>query len=376
MPVQPKSHAERLEARAAVEALRMGVVSRRVIHYITYGRDKELNQLHNRIKNNPDGSCQILIGGYGTGKSHLCESLAIGLEAASYAVARLELGASHGRPNNPRAVAYEAERAITVYLDGRRFNGIQDLSTLRRAIRLPRRYFEAEKDLIQRIHKELPGRKNLLARFDRLSLAIPQLWGRLERPAVPELALGSDVPHAMTAANHTVSIFNMFAHDLHSVGVPGLVLIFDEAERSEMALTSYAIQRARTLMMGFALASSNLETWPLHHHQNNRSVPYCPLAPSRIHALFAFTWRWGLAFEIAHQAKASTLELEAIGAQDRDGISSRLMDLYETAYGRKMALTKSDLLTVARNQGDEEVRSFIRGLVSALDTRRLANNST
>jgi hypothetical protein len=375
MPHQAKSHAERLEARTVLEALRMGVVSRRVIRHITYGRDKELDHLQTHLQSKPEGSCQLLIGGYGTGKSHLCESLAMRLETANYAVGRLELGASHGRPNNPRAVAYEAERAITVHIDGRRFSGIQDLAVLRRAIRLPRLYYKKEKDLVQLVHKELPGRKNLLARFDRLSLAVPALWGRLERPAVPDMALGSDVPTAMTAANYTVSFFNKFAHDLHSIGVPGLVLIFDEAERSEMALTSYAIERARTLMMGFALSSANLDTRLLHHYQNNSRVSYCPLAPSRIHTLYAFTWRWGLAYDIEHRASAATLELAAIGAQDRDGISRRVLNLYETAYGRKMALTKADLDTVAGNLGDEEIRSFVRGLVSALDTRRLADKT-
>jgi hypothetical protein len=311
------------EARSALEALRAGVVNRSVARTVTYGREAEALLLESHIEKNPAGSCQVLVGEYGIGKSHLVEMLAVRLEGSGYAVARLEMGASHGRAENPRSVAYAIERAISVKIDGRWIQGLQNLCVLIRAIRLPRGMYWQEVPLLAEVHKKLPGRKRLLARYDLLQERIPSFWGAMGNRAVPDLSVAVDVPADMTAANKAVAAINRLANDLGQVGVPGLVLIFDEAERSEWAASAYRQERARNLMLGFGLAAANKQTHWLKHHRNHMGWSYRPEAPSRMHAVFAFTYAWGLSTELARHVGRSITKLAPPTATRRPPIYSQ-----------------------------------------------------
>jgi hypothetical protein len=359
------------EARSALEALRAGVVNRSVARTVTYGREPEALLLQSHIEKKPRGSCQILVGEYGIGKSHLAEMLAVRLEAGGYAVARLEMGASHGRAENPRSVAYAIERAISVKIDGRWIQGLDNLSVLIRAIRSPRRPYGQEVQFLADVHRRMPGRQRLLERYDYLQETIPVHWGGMGNSAVPDLSVAYDVPSDMTAANKAVAAMNELAHDLHKVGVPGLVLIFDEAERSEWAASAYRQERARNLMLGFGLAAANQRTDWLKHHRNETWWSYRPEAPSRLHAVFAFTYAWGLSTELARLVGQPITKLSPLSGAIRKGIAKEIIEIYNTAYGYRSPLSSDDWATIEAYSSSEDIRSFVRCVVSALDHRRL-----
>ncbi len=364
------------DARVALEGLRVGAVNRAVARSLTHGRDSELRLLEGTIQGNLQGSAQILVGGYGAGKSHLCECLALRLETKGYAVARVELGASHGRAENPKAVLTEIERSLSVMVDGQRLSGALDLGLLIRAIRLPRRHFHFEKQCVQSAHRRFPGRQRLLDRLAWLREEIPRLWSERGSGEIPNLCPSDDVPAQMTAANYAVAEANRLAHDLAKIGVPGLVILLDEAERSEWAANAYRVERARTLMYGFALGAANKATSGLHHFRNRSHPTFIPTPPSRLHTVFAFTWPWGMPQELARLLALSPILIQPLTATELEGIRSEVSRLYECAYGHTPKLSSGEWERVKRNSGSEDVRGYVRGLVAAFDAARLGYRSS
>jgi hypothetical protein len=297
--------------------------------------------------------------------------LSVRLEAQGYAVARLEMGATHGRAENPKSVVYAIERALSVKVDGRWIHGLHNLSVLIRAIRVPRRPYPHEVLFLKEIHKKIPGRKRLLERYDYLQEKIPEHWGQRGYSVVLDLSIAYDVPSDMTAANKAVAAVNELAHDLHQIGVPGVVLIFDEAERSEWAASAYRLERARNLMLGFGLAAANKSTSWLKHHYNQPYWVYRPESPSLLHAIFAFTSAWGLSSELVRHVGQPLMRLEPLSGTIRREIGAEIVKLYHLAYGCSTVLEPEDWSTIEYHSASEDIRSFVRCVVSALDHRRL-----
>jgi hypothetical protein len=281
------------------------------------------------------------------------------------------MGASNGRAENPQSVTRAIEQTLRVRVDGHEFAGVGEVQSLIRAIRVPSRYYVAERPAIEEIHKAIPGRERLLQRYYAIRDAIPRLWASAGWSSIPDPSLARQVPNSMTASNLAVATINQLAHHLHHVGVPGLVIIFDEAERSEWAGSWYREERARNLMMGFALASANKDTSDLKHYRNEESRPYRPVSPSLLHSIFAFTWEWGLAQSIATGASCPVLRLEPLADAVRHEIETQLRDLYTSAYGNGFSLAPEDLKAISLFSSGEDIRTFVRCVVAALDHRRL-----
>ena len=176
----------------------------------------------------------------------------------------------------------------------------------------------------------------------------------------------------MSATNKAVAKLNWLAHQLRKIEVHGLVLILDEAERAEWAVNSYRAERASDLMMGLALTAGNLDTSGLRHYRYVQSNVYRPYNPSYMHVVFAFTHGGGLCQQICQKTGTTPEQLESLGDLEKIGIQRRMLALYAMAYGSKHAtLDTRDQTKVWMNTTSDDIRSFIRGLIAALDHRRL-----
>lgn len=361
-----------MQARAAVEALRAGTVNRAVVKYATFGQRERLERLRRPILDSPEGSVQMLVGGYGTGKSHLCELLAETLEADSFAVARLEMGASHGRAENPRSVVGAVEQALRITVDGRSFYGQDDLAVLLRAIRPGGWRFTRESELLRSVHASLPGRDRLLNRCSAIRAALAHIWERPGFQHFHDLSLHGRVPTDMTAGNKAIAELNWLAHELGCLEIKGLVLLLDEAERAEWADSNYRLERARDLVIGMVTAAANLDTTKLKHHRNQRRPSYRPYAPSRMHVILAFTHRWGLCEEVRHTVAVEPEALDQFERVDRSAIEQHIVRLYQIAYpDAPSRLSAKDRQRTLPTMGDADLRSFVRCVIAALDHRRL-----
>ena len=314
-----------LKAKAAVDSLRCGVVNPFAAEKITCGRKEELRMLEGHIGLNPSGSVQNVIGGYGTGKSHLCELLSTRLENMGYAVAKVEMGSSHGRAENPDSFLSNIGQTIRLRHEGRPYVGESSIERL-----LPTRRYR------------------------------PQLF--------------SKIPTAMTAANLAVSQLNCAAHRLKRIGIKGVVLLLDEAERSNSALNSYREDRAWNLMVGLSLAAANKDTSDLKHYLNDLSDPYCPVSPSRLHVINCFTFQWGIADAISNQTGCKTLDLSPLKKGILEKVAKKVIKLYRSAYGEGASLDGPLWLKVW-NHYDDEIRGFIRSILAALDKQRIYANA-
>jgi hypothetical protein len=349
----------------------MGVTNREAVRFVTYGREQELADLESTILGKPAGSAQILIGGYGVGKSHLCELLSFCMGRQGYAVAKLELGASHSRAEYPRYILEAIEQGLRVTIGGHVYEGVTDMALLRRAVN-PAHADHWDRKTVLHSHELFPERSDVHRRIEFLRAELPLLPG--ERFYNPYwMSVSAKVPFELTAINRAVAELNCLAHDLKEVGVPGLVVLLDEAERSEtLPRGPYRMNRAREMILGLALASSNRDTSSLKHFHNEspRSKPYLPCGASLVHTVFAFTYEWGLAADLAQLLGINPLTLSPLEDAAGYALLERILALYDEAYGYAPHLNSEKVARLVAHCNAPEARSVIRTIVSGLDYYR------
>ncbi len=357
------------KARAALEALRGGIVSRNVIELVAHGRESELETLKNHIESNTGGSTQIIVGGYGVGKSHLLEVMTERLLEDGYAVARLELGSSSERAENPNAVVGAIERSFRVRVQGHEYSGGEKLCLLRRALKshhITDTY--PIRSIMLEAHKKFDTNQ-LFERTEHIRVELTR--ADLLTEVVRLNSLAFDIPNVMTAANRAVKNIEVLSDDLKVKGnIKGFVLLFDEAERSEWASTPHREEQARNCLMWFATraAQKSIENLKTYRDEWVEDIQ----EPFFMHAIFAFTHRWGLAYSLEHRLQSSALTLESLSKSERLEIAESIKTVYKIAYGKQSGkLEKPVLQKILQDTDNEDVRLFTRTLVAALDHFRL-----
>jgi hypothetical protein len=353
--MKSQSHVIMFKARAALEALRCGIPSPDVTNLMaSYGRDNEIETIQNHILKNTDGSSQILVGGYGIGKSHLLEHLTQNLLRQGYAVATLELGSSNQRAEHPNAVVAAIERSFKVRIGIEMFSNTEGVFLLNRATES--QTYISYPEFLARVTKI---REYLLDKSD----------GMID--IVASKSLSSQIPSPMTAANRAVKIIVQFALQLKkSLNIKGFVLLFDEAERSEFAASQHRLLQAQNLMTWFATRAMNRSTKDLRTYRDE--VIKDSNIPSFLHTVFAFTHSYGLANTLHKTLDIPLIGLKNVHRDDRIFIAEQIKSIYRTAYGQGMVYLGDDLLKeIANNPNNDDLRLFTRTVVTALDHLRL-----
>ena len=102
-----------VNARQAIEALRLGVVPSTHLDTYTVGRDMELVVIYQDLKYAAqDGGFRVVLGDYGTGKTHfleMAEMLALG---EGFLATRATLDSQEVLPNKPRRIFHQLARGI------------------------------------------------------------------------------------------------------------------------------------------------------------------------------------------------------------------------------------------------------------------------
>jgi len=361
------------ERCAAVEALRIGVSNRYVAKYVSYGRRNQIREIESSIRDSDRGSCQIVVGGYGMGKSHICEIVANRLLDSGYAVAKLEMGASSGRAENPHAVLASIGRSLSVRIDGQIVRGNTDLALLLRASQPVKESWRWDYEIRNNLMKKYPGETGVIQRLGELRQAYRE-EARESRYLRRLPTLLDDIPSTMTAANLAVAEVNKAAHVLRPLGIKGVVLLFDEAERSNWAYSNYRTDRALTLMTGFACAAANKKTDRLKHYRNETYYRYVPKSPSRIHAVYWFTHEWGVARSLKTRIRLNPINLPDLDPRIKRRIRKGIEELYSAAYSCEVNLSKWAERTIEKGDS-EDIRRFVRRTVAALDYMRLNSHN-
>jgi hypothetical protein len=123
-PVTPEQ-LKRIEARRAIEALRFGVVPNKRIRELSYGLDKERRSLNSAFDavEQTGGDVRVVLGEYGTGKSHFFELAAQEALARNFLVATSSLDIREVPPNRPQRIYNALIRSL-------RYPDTQDTGTL------------------------------------------------------------------------------------------------------------------------------------------------------------------------------------------------------------------------------------------------------
>jgi hypothetical protein len=294
----------------------------------------------------------------------LAELLVGRLGALGFVVAHLEMGSSANRAEDPRQVVVAVEQQAEA-MEGRlRVRGRQQLTLMGWARRLPPQ--EWLHRLVQPVHDRLPGSDAVHARYHELA----RLGADGSDPLSSQHVLRSlcsaalRLPQQMSAVNLAVAELSRFAYELERSGFKGLVILLDEAERSEWAMTYYRTDRARDLMVGLSLAAVNRSTRSLKHYRDDRSKPYVPDPPSRLHVIHFFTRPWGLCRDLEQLSGARPLALASLGVDAREEVIRRIDALYRVSHqldGRRLPSAPDEI----REQ--EDVRELVRSRASQLD---------
>lgn len=100
-------------ARQALEALRLGVVPSFHLDTYTVGRDIELAVIYQDLEAaTRDGGFRVVVGDYGTGKTHFLEMAELLALEAGFLATRATLDSREVLPNRPRRIFHQLARGI------------------------------------------------------------------------------------------------------------------------------------------------------------------------------------------------------------------------------------------------------------------------
>lgn len=376
-----------------LEALRLGVVPPQGTEIYTVGRDVEMEMIQNDLEQAKEGgAARVVLGDYGTGKTHLLEVIEQRALEENMVVARVVLDEEECSPSQPRRV-YRA---------------------LCNSLRFPDQEERGLKPLFDRAAERLPDSffKSGNGRYHHYLSPVLAYYRQLEDEAVAELLLDYIGGHPSLSnrelerelrqatrvrgqrlyalmdyrpwAHLYTYLVGGLAYLVERSGYDGLCLLFDEAEF--YALLNRAARDFADLLFGYYAAAAlgpegvlfDLEEAPRGGHAVHRSFPPLYRARQNLYTVFAMTDdpRGTAALERllppAHFACLSPLRLE-----DYQELCRRVLDLYESVYpelevGSRVEKPMGEVVYQGvQTQALENPRQVLKFVMELLDFSRL-----
>jgi len=354
--------------RQVVEAFKLGIVPPFVKDFI-FGRDKETEYVKKWLKQE-EFNYLLLLGDYGSGKTHMLKYIKdIALEM-NYAVAYCNLDPEEAPFYNPKMVyrvivsnftfdeGRKGFRDFILKISEKNKNKISDNQFVDIIMNYPKdselfwRWLEAD-DLIKTIH------------------GFPTLypWG--------------------TAANiycNMLSVFGYYAQV--SLGLPGVLLLFDEAESLDFpSFYSYQYEKGRNFFKGLLLTASNdpnllnekitLST-PITGYKTDliycgrNQINYLYRPPSGLKVLFALTDSRDLRQFCIDIGYSRYTPLKPLNEMERREVVEAIQRLYISAYP-SIIFNEEELSFIQKKAlqiGRKNIRSLVKTTIEAMDLRR------
>jgi hypothetical protein len=362
---------EKFKARQMIESLRMGIVPHDYVEEFTFGREKEIQKIKNWL-NEIRGGFYIIIGEYGSGKTHLLEYIrSISLEEG-WATARAEIGQEEGSFHRPYQVYQQIARSFKCRIEGRTL-GFREF--LREIVNNDKSYHLEGHEYLNKLQEELRKREREIYQ----TLSEEPVWEWIEG----ERDYGKlRMYKAGTAANIYCYILNGISWSAHEIlGLKGLLVLFDEAENIIEANYQYQLEKGKNFLRGlFMLAENNSDLleerienlWGsktgLRYHGFGQ-IRFAWRLPSYLKVILAFTPPWKdyenkLNIKVT---KENTLNIEPLDENALKKIFDKIISLYKEAHNH-IDLSEVDKLIEYIPRG--KTRLFIKGIIEALDLKR------
>ncbi|RIK38878.1 MAG: hypothetical protein DCC55_19765 [Chloroflexi bacterium] len=373
---QPRGHAASRPAatttrppnfieRKVIEALRLGIVPDEGLDLFTVGRDNELDVLKNWLAS-PDIATQLLIGSYGTGKTHLLNYLRVFALSAGYAVSLVEMDPQETPFSKPKRVYSQIVRNLQ-WRDGGRLQGFRQL--VQRGLH----------DGLLRDHIYFQQRRGMNE---------AQFWDWIsgaEGTIRPAPDGGSrDIPALydyMTAANIYCYLLSGLGWLCRSraLGLKGLLILFDESEALYASQGQLKMERSVNFLDALITTAHDdpellKPAWDTDfiHSRHAGKIPFLYKRPSGLKLLFAFTSTDALWLSRELESMLY-MELEPLDTRHLTAMQSQIPKLYQKAY-TKQAKPDPDLLgkLIQRipKHTVSNTRAMVKAIVEALDISR------
>ena len=369
---QPVEHLpdEQFKARRMVEAFRLGIVPHDCVEEFTFGRAEELKRLRDWFSDT-DESTLLVIGEYGSGKTHLLRFVYEQALSSGYACAFAIMDPDQAPFFKPKRVYASLMRSLRYY-----DNEQQHIAGFR--------------ELVERCltHPEFDQHPYWGQLKDRLEDDFLWNWisGReiSTRPWNPVTGrVFKKLPGLYdygTAANIYCQLLSSLGWGARSIaGLKGLVLFFDEAEAIDRYFYAYQPQQGRNFLSALIRTASDEKV--LLNHPGSSSLRYCRVGsgsllpflykvPSSLRLVFSFTPGYTLA-RLPELASPTGIELESLSDAALVEALAELLRTYQRSYGQDAPELRLDQILPAISPQDGRTRRFIKASVEAFDLLRI-----
>ncbi|MEM7736075.1 MAG: BREX system ATP-binding domain-containing protein [Deinococcota bacterium] len=397
-------------SRTLIEALRLGIVPNNAAKTFMFGQDAARATVDSWLSRRGDGAA-VLVGGYGTGKTHLLQYLREDALAQGYAVASATIDLTEVPFHQPKRVYAALASQFYYRLPGTPTRGLA--AFLQEAARLGalrgHPYFALLTDYLEDTNYDLstntskpgisefgisePGehtaaeRQTQAASTDELDDTLAWLMGKADAPAP---AGAKTLPDTVTAANVYTYLLTSLAYIAkYTFGLQGLVLLIDEVEALNSGYYSKGqdlktFNFLRALMHVSAGGSRLAAEWAgapseaaLISSGRHQDIPFAYANPSHLRTMLALT-PTPLLEELDELASARKIVLEPLD-------KAALMDMYASIYSHYLkayppsnehwfeaaAKTQNvELIAKVVETYTETTRLVVKGAVEHLDVSR------
>jgi len=362
---------EQFMAREIIEALRLGIVPQGYVEKFTFGRSKELKQIKDWLNESSEGTL-VVIGEYGSGKSHLLEYMYSMALKDNWAVSIVEIG----RNENPFHKPYQVYQQIVKNF---KFPWNGKIYDFRHFIR---RIVNDKKSPLLESHIYFRRLIQLLktSGWSYYSPDEELVWEWFEgeydwfKPRLYKVG---------TAANIYCYILNGISWSSREIlGLKGLLLLFDESENISEVDYKYQFEKGRNFVMGLILLSNNIQSLLEEQindeligfetnlrycgYPSNNPIRFAWKLPSHLKVVFAFTPDW--------KYERNMIHLEMLKEDILEIMLEKIITFYKDAYNINIDKTISKKLFSKLPK--DNIRLFIKGSVEALDLIRFHPNKS
>ncbi|MBI4491974.1 MAG: DUF2791 family P-loop domain-containing protein [Chloroflexi bacterium] len=362
---------EVFRARRMVEAFRLGIVPSDCTDDWIFGRETEIKRLLAWLRNEAEPSL-LLVGAYGSGKTHLVHYTFWRALRQGYAAAYVEMDPNESPFHRPKRVYSRIVYSFRFPIKGSQQPGrfrdflagalSQGLLRDHACFRHLRSYAlsSAERELLW---EWIEGAESAARPSEGASPGTSSgSWTSLGFPPVPAL-----YDHQTAANIYCYLLSGLGAAAIQAFGLRGLVVLFDEAE-TLWSGSGYQSARASNFFSALVETAKDNprllldpEAAGYTYARNAPSIPFLYQAHSGLKLLFAFT-------EV--QASMPQLHLDRLSDAALESMFDNIGRLYEQAYGFRASQADVERARrlVTRHSG--RTRLFVKGCVEALDLLR------
>lgn len=366
--------AESLRARRFIDSLRLGTVDPERVHEFIFGRDVELDNIDQAMRDfeSLGGYTASIEGDYGTGKSHLLEHLYQRYLDEGYGVAKVEFGLRDVSPAKPRNVYREIVRTLRYRDDQERTKDFRDLF-IQVVARVPgiwgnHEYFGRAMQLYEFIREKAPQDSELIGAFwNWLRGEATKIDGELLKQYRIRRPVPSMYPYS-TAANIYCYLISALGHALKKIGQKGLVILLDEEERIENLPTQYQTTYGRYFLEGLSKSIRGDSTSELPKCGRADTIPYRFRKDGPWIMIFFGS---ATSYDVEELVEERII-LSPLTESDFREMITYLLSTYEKAYPHFDApkTFSSWIISQRLDQQPGSVRLFVKSAIESLDVLR------